>query len=477
MKGRMKRVAIIGAGIAGLSTAYYLYKLSQQSGKPLKITLLEKERRMGGSILTEEVDGFLMEGGPDCFLSEKPWALKLCRELGLDRLVIGTNREFRRTFILWKGRLHEIPEGFMLLAPTSLWPFVTSSLFSFFGKLRMGLDLVIPRKKSHEEESLAGFVRRRLGTEALERIAEPLVAGIHAGDPETMSLKSTFPRFIDLEQAYRSLIWGMTQRKKQFAHIRPRYTMFITLKQGMEGMITALKNALPLDCCSLGQEVVTIEQIAETSSKNPGYRLSIEGRKKPLEADAVVLATPAFGTARLLQGTDDTIAQELNTIPYCSTATINLAYDRAQVDHPLDGYGFVVPRLEKRKIMAATFSSCKFPGRASQGKALLRCFVGGVKNEEMVSWGDTELLAAVRGDIKEILGITGTSILTRIYRWERSMPQYTLGHEERLTRIDQGLSKLPGLFLTGSAYRGIGISDCIHQAELIAEQVLEFIKK
>jgi oxygen-dependent protoporphyrinogen oxidase len=269
----------------------------------------------------------------------------------------------------------------------------------------------------------------------------------------------------------------MKQRKKQFANIRARYTMFITLKEGMEGMITALKNALPPDICSLGQEVVNIEQIAETSAKNPKYRLSIKGKKRALEADAVVIATPAFTTAGLLRGMDKTIARLLNTIPYCSTATINLTYERSHINHPLDGYGFVVPRLEKRNIMAATFSSVKFPGRAPKGKALLRCFVGGAKNEAIVSWGDSKLLAAVRGDIKEILRIRGEPILTRIYRWKRSMPQYTLGHEERLARIVGGLSKHPGLFLTGSAYQGIGISDCVHQAELTAEQCLEFIKK
>ena len=477
MKEKLKRIAIIGGGIAGLSTAYYLHKLSQETGQPLQITLLEKEQRMGGSILTERVDEFLMEGGPDCFISEKPWALRLCRELGLEGEVVGTNQEFRRTFILWAGRLHEIPEGFMLLAPTSLWPFVASSLFSFPGKLRMGLDLVIPRKRSNTEESLAGFVRRRLGREALERIAEPLVAGIHAGDPETMSLKSTFPRFIDLEQDYRSLIWGMRQRKKQFANVTARHTMFITLREGMEGMISVLKNILPPACCSLKQEVAGLERGADKSTKNPLYCISIKGKKQPLEADAVVMATPAFITAALLQGFDNHIARELNTIPYCSTATINLVYERSQIKHPLDGYGFVVPRLEKRNIMAATFSSIKFPGRAPQGKALLRCFVGGAKNESIVSWGDSELLPAVKEDIEEILEIQGKPILSRIYRWKKSMPQYTLGHEERVSLIEQGLSNYPGLFLTGSAYRGIGISDCIHEAELTAEQVLEFIKK
>jgi oxygen-dependent protoporphyrinogen oxidase len=477
MKGRMKRVAIIGAGIAGLSTAYYLHKLSQQVDQSLQITLLEKERRMGGSILTEEAEGFLMEGGPDCFISEKPWALKLCRELGLEGAVIGTNQEFRRTFILWAGRLHEIPEGFMLLAPTSLWPFVASSLFSFTGKLRMGLDLIIPRKSSDEEESLAGFVRRRLGREALERIAEPLVAGIHAGDPDTMSLKSTFSRFIDLEQAYRSLIWGMRQRKKQFASRSSRYSMFITLRQGMEEMISALEKALPPDICSPGQEVINIEQTAATPAQGPGYRLSMKGKKRSLEVDAVMMATPAFSTAGFLQGMDKAIARELNTIPYVSTATINLAYERSQIKHPLDGYGFVVPHLEARNIMAATFSSVKFPGRAPQRKALLRCFVGGAKNEAIVSWEESRLLSAVRGDIEEILGIQGEPLFAKIYRWKKSMPQYTLGHEQRLARIEEGLSNYPGLFLTGSAYRGIGISDCIHEAELTVQQCLKFIKK
>jgi len=473
----MKRIAIIGAGIAGLSTAYYLSQFSRQGGQQLEIALLEKEGRLGGSILTEQADGFLMEGGPDCFISEKPWALQLCRELGIEGEVIGTNQQVRRTFILRGRRLHVIPEGFMLLAPTSQWPFIKSSLFSLTGKARMGLDLILPRKKSTEEESLAAFVRRRLGREALERIAEPLVAGIHAGDPESMSLLSTFPRFIDLEREHRSLIWGMYQRKKQFAHLRSRYTMFLTLRHGMEGLITALEKTLPPGIISLEQGVVGVEKITGKSSQGPQYRLQLRGKKKALEADAVVLATPAFATAELLQGIARDIAQQLNTIPYCSTATVNLAYDCSQIRHPLDGYGFVVPRLEKRSIMAATFSSVKFAGRAPEGKALLRCFVGGAKNEEIVSWGDAELLAAVRGDIEDILRIKGMPLLQRIYRWHKAMPQYTLGHEGRLSRIGQGLAKHPGLFLVGSAYRGIGISDCIHQAELTAHKILQFIRK
>jgi oxygen-dependent protoporphyrinogen oxidase len=473
----MKRIAIIGAGIAGLSTAYYLSKLAQQGGQRLGIMLLEKEGRLGGSLLTEQTDGVLMEGGPDCFISEKPWALQLCRELELEQEVIGTNQQLRRTFILLQGRLHEIPEGFMLLTPTSLWPFIKSSLFSLPGKARMGLDLILPRKKSDTEESLAAFVQRRLGREALERIAEPLVAGIHAGDPETMSLKSTFPRFIDLEQEYRSIIWGMYQRKKQFARQQSRYTMFLTLRQGMEGMISALKKALPSETISPGQEVIAVEKIAGKPSQKLRYCLRLQGKKKAREVDAVVLATPAFVTAKLLRGITGDAPRLLNTIPYVSTATINLAYDRSQIGHPLDGYGFVVPRLEKRSIMAATFSSVKFAHRAPEGKVLLRCFVGGAKNEDIVSWADTKLLAAVQADMEEILKITGAPRVTRIYRWHKSMPQYTLGHEARLSRIEQGLAKHPGLFVTGSAYRGIGISDCVHEAELTAHKILEFIRK
>jgi oxygen-dependent protoporphyrinogen oxidase len=472
----MKRIVIVGAGIAGLSTAYYLNQRLRQQREPLGITLLEKEERLGGSILTEEADGFLMEKGPDCFISEKPWALHLCRELGIEGEVIGTNQQVRRTFILWKGRLHEIPEGFMLLAPTSFWPFIKSSLFTLPGKMRMGLDLIIPRKKSDQEESLAAFVLRRLGQEALERIAEPLVAGIHAGIPESMSLQSTFPRFIDLEREYRSLIWGMYRRKQQFAHVQPRYTVFITMRQGMEQLISALENALPADIFSTGQEVIGLDKIQRKSAGTPPYRLYIKGKEKVFDADAVIMATPAFVTAELLQSIDSDIARQLRAIPYCSTATINLAYERAQINHPLDGYGFVVPRLEKRNIMATTFSSIKFPKRAPQGKVLLRCFVGGAKNEAIVSWGDAELLAAVKKDIEEILGIKGAPLLQRICRWPKAMPQYSLGHEERISRIERGLAKHPGIFLTGSAYHGVGISDCVHEADLLAEQIMRFIK-
>jgi oxygen-dependent protoporphyrinogen oxidase len=472
----MKQIAIIGAGIAGLSMAYYLSKLSQQGGRRLQIMLLEKEGRLGGSIQSEKEDGFLMEAGPDCFISEKPWALHLCRELGIEGEVINTNQEFRRTFILLKGKLHEIPEGFMLLAPTSLMPFIKSSLFSIPGKMRMGLDLILPRKKADGEESLAEFVLRRLGKEALERIAEPLVAGIHAGDPTFMSLKSTFPRFIDLEREYRSLIWGMYKRKRQFAHLSPRHTVFVALRQGMGQLISTLEKALPADIISRREEAARLEKITSKSANKPPYLLHIKGKKKLVEADCVVLATPAFVSARIARKLDNDVARVLDTIPYCSTATINLAYERSQIDHPLHGYGFVVPSLEKRNIMGTTFSTVKFANRSPKGKVLLRCFVGGARNEAIVSWKDTKLLAAVKKDIEQILKIQGEPSLTRIFRWPKAMPQYTLGHEERVSNIEQGLTRYPGIFVTGSAYHGVGISDCVHEADQLAEQIIKFIK-
>jgi len=477
----LRRAVIIGGGISGLSAAYYLREKARRAGVDIEVILIEKEKQFGGCIVTEKADGFIIEGGPDCFLSEKPWALQLCEDLGMGDRLLCTNDENRRGFILSHGGLHELPEGFMLMIPTSFAPFLKSPLISVPGKFRMAMDLFLPRKRSVEEESLAQFVRRRLGNEALEKIAEPLVAGIHAGTPETMSLVSTFPRFIQLEEEHRSLILGMLARRRmarRFAQRQsgPKRTMFMALLDGMMELTDELKARLDERSLISDRKVTRIARLMGTSlPHNPLYEVSIEGGET-LRADCAILATPVFVTAELLQGLDGNLSEALLSIPYVSTATISLAYRRTEIRHPLDGFGFVVPRAEKRKIMASTWTSTKFSYRSPPDSVLLRAFVGGAQNEHLLEMDDERIIGVVREELMDIMGIRADPILTRVYRWNKSMPQYTLGHAKKLSQLEERLLRYPGLSLIGCAYRGIGISDCIHDGKLTAEKTLEFLK-
>lgn len=468
----MKRIFVIGGGISGLSTSYFLIKKMKEFAEEVKINLLEEKERLGGCIITEKVDGFLIEGGPDCFLYEKPWALKLCEKLGLGDKILNTN-ENRRVFIFSNGKLHELPEGFMLMVPTSLMPFIKSSLISWPGKIRMAMDLFIPKKKSDDEESLAEFVRRRLGNEALEKIAEPLVAGIHAGTPEMMGIKSTFPRFIQIEQQYRSLILGMWARRKMAKklekQVKAKRTMFLTLKDGLGEWINQLRE-------KVGTEKIFLKKRVEKLIRMKDYYKIYISDGTSMEADLVIITTPSFITARIIKEMDPKLSEILLTIPYVSSATVSLAYHRCQIDHPLDGFGFIIPRKERRKIIASTWSSVKFNYRAPDDNVLLRAFVGGANNEELVQLGDEEMLKIVKDELREIMGVNGEPILSRIYRWEKSMPQYLVGHLEKVEKIEKRVSLLPGLFLTGCAYKGIGLSDIVHEGEIIAERVFEFLK-
>jgi oxygen-dependent protoporphyrinogen oxidase len=471
-------VVIVGGGISGLSTAYYLQGEVSRSKLDLETILIEEGKQFGGCIVTDEVDDFIIEGGPDCFLAEKPWAIQLCGELGLGDRLLCTNEENRRVFILSRGKLHELPEGFMLMIPTSFTPFLKSSLISLPGKLRMAMDLFLPRKRNDEEESLSRFVRRRLGNEALEKIAEPLVAGIHAGTPETMSLISTFPRFIQLEDEYRSLILGMLARRRkaaEFARKRsgPKRTMFMSLLNGMMELTDAIQERLDEGSLLPNKKVVRINRIGGTPS--PSYEVHLEGGET-MGADCVVLATPTYITAELLREMTGTLSEVLLSIPYVSTATISLVYRGSEIHHPLDGFGFVIPRAERRKIMASTWTSVKFAHRTRSDSILLRAFVGGAHNEDLVNLDDEEMLKVVRGELMDIMGITAQPILTRVYRWDKSMPQYTLGHARKLSRLEETLPRYPGLYLTGCGYRGIGIGDCIHEGQLTAEKVLKFLE-
>jgi len=469
----VKRIVIVGGGIAGLAAAYFALEKAKKIGEELRLTLLDEKDRLGGCILTEKVDDFVIEGGPDCFLYEKPWALALCEKLGLGDRILNTN-ENRRTFILSDGKLHELPEGFMLMVPTSFTPFIKSSLISLPGKIRMAMDLFIPKKKSDEEESLAEFVRRRLGDEALEKIAEPLVAGIHAGTPETMGLKSTFPRFLQIEEEYGSLIKGMLARRKialQWAKKGgPKRTMFLTLKAGLGEWVDCLRGKIGDEVISLKRRVMKVKR-----TEKGNYQIQLSSGTF-LETDAVILATPAFITAKMVEEIDPKLSEILLTIPYVSSATVSLAYRRSQIRHPLDGFGFIIPRKEKRKIMASTWTSVKFNYRAPENHVLLRAFIGGANNEQLVSLDDDEMLRIIREELKDIMGVEGDPILTKIYRWEKSMPQYLVGHLEKVARMEERTNLQPGLFLTGCAYKGIGISDSVHDAEIIADKTVEYLR-
>jgi oxygen-dependent protoporphyrinogen oxidase len=457
----------------------------------VELTLIEKDERLGGNIRTEKTDGFLIEGGPDCFLSEKPWAMALCKRLGLEDRLLATN-EGQKTFVLSKGRLHELPEGVILMVPTKVLPLITSRLITLRGKIRMALELFVPKRREEGDEgdeSLGDFVRRRLGTEVLEKIAEPLVAGVHAGDPETMSVRSSFPRFVQLEEDYGSLIRGMLARMAQMKKERevrkkttrggrmklkgvgPKVTMFMTLKGGLTELVDALTIRIKeMEVASL----LTGKNVTGLVKREDGYEVLTEGEPS-VHADCVVVATPSYVASDLLKGIDNEFSSRLLSIPYVSTATVSIAYKKADITHPLDGFGFVVPKTENRRIMAATWSSIKWSYRAPADMVLIRCFVGGAKQSELVSLNDEEMTEMVKEELRDIMGIDAEPVIVRIYRWNDAMPQYTIGHEERIKDIEEITSRHPGLYLTGSAYRGIGISDTVREAESTAKKVLEFL--
>jgi oxygen-dependent protoporphyrinogen oxidase len=462
------RVAVVGGGIAGLAAAHRAVELARARSVTLDLTLLEARDRLGGTIETARMSGFLVEAGPDSFLSEKPWALDLCRRLGLEPRLVGTDERFRRTFVWFRNRLHPLPEGFQLLAPTRLRPFLASRLFSWPGKARMALDLVLPRGGTGADESLGAFVRRRLGRQALERVAQPLVAGIYTADPEELSLAATMPRFLALERARRSIIVGLWQAGRQGPAASgtsgARWSLFVTLRGGMAELVQALAARLPADAVHLKCRVNGIVR--------RGTAWAVDGGGTTVEADRVIVAAEAHAASRLLRYVDPPLATLLQVIPYASSATVSLGYGRADIPHPLDGFGFVVPRVEGRALLACTFSSVKFPGRAPAGHVLLRCFLGGALNASMLEGADDDLVHQARQELAVALGVVADPVLVRVARHPAAMPQYVVGHLRTLEAIDARLATMPGLYLAGSAYRGVGIADCVQSGEVAAELAL-----
>jgi oxygen-dependent protoporphyrinogen oxidase len=464
-------VVVVGGGIAGLAAAHRLVEQAGVSDRPLALTVCEAGGRLGGTIRTERTpDGLLVEGGPDSFISEKPWALALADRIGLAPRLRPTDDRYRRTYVVHGGKLHPLPDGFLLLAPARLAPFVGSPLFSWRGKLRMALDLVLPRRPADEDESLASFVTRRLGREALERVAEPLVAGIYTAAPERLSLAATMPRFLALERQHRSLILGLRRSaaaREVAGASGARWSLFVTLAGGMAELVEGLAARLPAGSVRLRCPVTGVDP----AGTGPRWRVRL-GDGTTVGADAVVLAGEAHRMAPLVSGFDPDLGRRLGGIRYASSATVTLAYPRSAVRHPLDGFGFVVPRAEGRAALACTFSSVKYPGRAPEGTVLLRAFLGGARAEGVLAHDDAQLARLAEADLAGLLGIAGPPLLARVARHPASMPQYEVGHLDRVASIEARLRAWPGLALAGGAYRGVGIPDCIRSGETAAEQIV-----
>ena len=463
------RLVVIGGGIAGLSAAHRAVERARERGQEIELTLLEAGDRLGGIIQTERRDGFLVECGPDSFISEKPWALALCRRLGIEDRLVGTDDRYRTAFVAFGGRLHPLPEGFQLMAPTRLASLLRSSLFSWKGKLRMAMDLILPRG-GDADESLGAFVRRRLGREALERVAQPLIGGIYTADPDSLSLAATMPRFLEMEREHRSVILAMRRGARRApasvaATSGARWSLFVTFKDGMEELVQALAGRLPPGAVRLKERVTALER------QGAGWRVVTEGGTT-VDAEGVIVATEAYQAARLLRHADPALGHLLEDIPYASSATVTLAYRRDAIRHPLDGFGFVVPQVERRPVIAGTFSSVKYPGRAPDGHVLLRVFVGGALDEQAVAADDAALIAAARGELAVLLGAEGEPLFTRVTRYVKAMPQYQVGHLTRVEAIESAARRLPGLGLAGGAYRGVGIADCVHSGEEAAERLV-----
>jgi oxygen-dependent protoporphyrinogen oxidase len=471
-KNRTRRVVVIGGGVTGLAAAHRLF---EKGGDAFGVLLLEASSRLGGVVRTYQRDGFLLEGGPDSFISEKPAALELARRLGLASHVIGTNEAYRRSFVARGSRLYPTPPGFQLLAPSRLGPLVTSPLFSLRGKARMALDLVLPRRAAtnEDDESLADFVRRRLGREALERIAQPMAGGVHTADPELLSLRATFPRFVEMERGHRSVIlalWRASRRERVNGAGRAasgaRYSLFLSFDRGMQTLTDALAARLPADSIRLNTRAESLSYDAATRR----WRVTTD-KGETHDADALVVALPAHAAARLVRGTDARLAEELDAIPYASTATVNLAYRRASIAHPLDGFGFVVPHAERRATIACSFSSVKFEGRAPAGHVLLRAFVGGALQPETFALDEDRMVAAVRRDLRDLLGERAAPLFAHVEKWPRSMAQYHVGHLARVARIRERLRDLSTLRLAGNAFDGAGLPDCVRNGEAAADEL------
>ncbi|MDO4583122.1 MAG: protoporphyrinogen oxidase [Planctomycetia bacterium] len=478
LSSRPFRVAVVGAGISGLSAAHRLKELAPHA----EVSLFDLKERPGGVLNTLIQDGFEIEESADNFITTVPWGVSLCQRLGLGDDLVTTTPKHRQTFVVWRNRLHKLPDGFMMMAPTQWWPMATTRLLSPWGKLRAGLEIFVPRRDSEEDESLEAFAVRRLGREAYERLIEPLVSGVYAADMSRLSLLATLPRFREMEREYGSLIRAMRKnrqkQKSSTASVQsgPRYSLFVTVRGGLKRLTEALME-------KVGREAfhgkTSVEALSPTEQ---GWRLVLreeEGKTRREEVfDAVILATPSHVAAQLFETAGrKAVSKPLGEIEHTGTVILNVAYRREQIGHPLDGMGAVVPAAEKSPLLALSFSNEKYPHRAPEGYTLFRVFTGGARNPEMLEKSDEEVTAILLEKIRPLVKISGEPVMTTLSRWKNTMPQYHLGHLDRVAKIETELEHCSTLGLAGNAFAGVGIPQCVHSGEQAAEKIWQAFQK
>jgi len=474
------RIAVIGGGITGLAAAHRITELLPHA----ELALFEVASRLGGVLDTVHVERFLVERSADNFLTKLPAAVELCRRLGIADQLQRTDETRRRALVVRGGRLLPIPSGFFLMSPRKLWPLLTSPVLSLRGKLRLLAEPLVRRRKpsptgrgqAEGDESVAAFARRRLGREAFERLVQPLVAGIYTADPEKLSMAATMPEFLSYEHQHGSLLRATLTtaplNSPSADHASgPRYALFAAPEQGMASLVSALAARLPRDTINLNARIMQLHRQVDGRwrldfGSNPQSAI-----RNPQSFDAVILAVPAPAAASLLVSLDAELAAELAAIPYAGCAVVSFGFTRDQIAHPLDAFGFVVPEIERRRIIAASFASLKFPGRAPADHVLIRVFVGGALYPERVDLPDADLRQLALDELTDLLRISGEPLVADIARWPNSMPQYHVGHLDRVARIESLTARHPGLALAGNAYHGVGIPQCIASGETAAEQV------
>jgi len=461
----MPHIAIIGGGISGLSAAFALEE-KRQSGAEIEYVLFESAPRLGGVMVTDRADGCLIEAGPDSFLTEKPWAADLCRKIGLGDQLIGSNDAERKTYIVVKNKLVVMPDGLMFMVPTKILPTVLSPLFSLRTKMRMAAEWFHPPHKAEADETVAQMVERHYGSEMVDLLADPLLSGVYGGEATDLSVRAVLPRFAEMESKHGSLGRAMLAARKKMAIATrtPSRPLFTSLKEGMQQMVDAL--VARLDPANLR----TSTPVQSLIPQNNGWTVAAGYQSDHF--DAVIVAAPARAAAAVLESADANLAAELAAINYSSSVTVTLGYDEKVRRSLPPGFGFLVPRSAGRRMLAATFVHNKFPHRAPENRAIVRCFLGGARDEQILDSTEDQILTIVRNELRDIIALDAQPLFTRVYKWRAAMAQYSVGHLERLQRIEALRTRLPGLALAGNGFNGIGVPDCVRSGSEAAGKIL-----